>query len=212
MGTVEDGVNGTEDELSSDEALRRMYRITADPERPFGEKLQSALALGRVYLGVEAGFLTEIDEETQVIVAADGDRLRQLFENLFRNSVEHGSTGSRSETGDSVEHGSTSSRPEVGDSAEHGDAEVTVRVGDLADGSGIYVEDDGPGLPADDPGRVFDDGFTTGENGTGLGLTIVRQVADAHGWTVVATESAHGGARFEFSGVDFGGPATATES
>ena len=52
---------------------------------------------------------------------ADPDRVRRLFENLFRNSVEHGSTGSQLEADDSVEHGSTSNRREsAGDSVEHG--------------------------------------------------------------------------------------------
>jgi signal transduction histidine kinase len=51
-------------------------------------------------------------------VMADSKRLQRAFENLFRNSVEHGSTGSRNEprSGDSVEHGSPGSRasPEEG--------------------------------------------------------------------------------------------------
>ena len=42
--------------------------------------------------------------DTLPTVTADADRLRRLFENLFRNSVEHGSTGSRPQAGDSVEH------------------------------------------------------------------------------------------------------------
>jgi hypothetical protein len=41
-----------------------MYRITADQERSFEEKLPELLNLGRAYLDVEAGFLTEIDDET----------------------------------------------------------------------------------------------------------------------------------------------------
>jgi signal transduction histidine kinase len=54
-------------------------------------------------------------------IRADESRLGQLFENLFRNSVEHGSTTPRSDArGDSVEHGSTESRTESGDSVEHG--------------------------------------------------------------------------------------------
>lgn len=82
---------------------------------------------------------------------------------------------------------------------EYGGAEVTVRVGRLDDG--FYVEDDGPGIPANDLERVFDPEYTE-TNSSGFGLAIVHQVADAHGWKVEATESTAGGARFEFSGVE----------
>ncbi|SEH18104.1 PAS domain S-box-containing protein [Natronorubrum sediminis] len=82
---------------------------------------------------------------------------------------------------------------------EYGGPEVTVRVGGL-DG-GFYVADDGPGIPANDRERVFDPEYTE-TNSSGFGLAIVHQVADAHGWTVEATESTAGGARFEFSGVE----------
>ncbi|MBV0902361.1 PAS domain S-box protein [Haloarcula salina] len=82
---------------------------------------------------------------------------------------------------------------------EHGGDDVTVTVGDLEDG--WYVEDDGPGIPAAHRDTVFDADFSTGVTGTGFGLRIVEQVATEHGWTVRATESEAGGARFEIRGV-----------
>jgi len=109
---------------------------------------------------------TDIDRP----IRADESRLRQLFENLIRNAVEHG-----------------------------GD-DVTVTVGELADG--FYVADDGPGIPEPDRGDVFDAGYSTAVEGTGFGLSIVKQVADAHGWTVRVGSGTDGGARFEFTGVD----------
>lgn len=123
--------------------------------------------------------------DTDHVIRADESRLKQLLENLLRNSVEHGSTSSQTGSDDSV---------------EHADGAVTVTVGDLADG--FYVEDDGPGIPEDKRDRVFEPGYTTRTEGTGLGLNIVKSIADAHGWTVTATESAGGGARFEITGVD----------
>jgi signal transduction histidine kinase len=108
-------------------------------------------------------------------IQADPNRLRQLLENLFRNSVEHG-----------------------------GD-DVTITVGRLADGDGFYVEDDGPGVPEADRERVFESGVTTNQDGTGFGLAIVGEIVDAHGWKIHATESAVGGARFEITGVDVAG-------
>ncbi|KAA9399433.1 PAS domain S-box protein [Haloarcula sp. CBA1130] len=77
----------------------------------------------------------------------------------------------------------------------HGQAS-TVRVGAL-DG-GFYVADDGVGIPEEERDSIFDNGYTTSDDGTGLGLTIVEEIAHAHDWDVSVTESGTGGARFEF--------------
>ena len=102
---------------------------------------------------------------------ADEDRLLQVFENLFRNSVDHGSE------------------------------DVTVRVGPLR--NGFYVEDDGPGIPKADRERVFNHGYTSREDGTGYGLSVVRSVIGAHGWDIAVADSDAGGARFEIRGIEF---------
>ncbi|WP_248895636.1 hybrid sensor histidine kinase/response regulator [Haloplanus halobius] len=124
--------------------------------------------------------------ETERAIRADRSRLRQLVENLVVNSVEHGSTGSRMESDDAIEHG--------------GD-DVTVTIGELDDG--FYVADDGPGIPESMRDDVFDAGYSMSDEGTGFGLRIVEQVADAHGWTISVTDSADDGARFEIRGVEF---------
>ena len=67
---------------------------------------------------------------------------------------------------------------------------------------GFYLEDDGVGVPEGRRERIFDDGYSTDPSGTGFGLSIVREIADAHDWTVRVTESETGGARFEFRGVE----------
>ena len=129
-------------------------------------------------------------------VEADVDRLTRLFENLFRNSVEHGSTGSRPEADDSLEHG-VGSRPEP-DATDGGEPTLTITVGPLVAEAGFVVEDDGVGIPEADRKSVFDAGETASGSGSGLGLAIVRRIAQAHGWTVDLAESDAGGARFEF--------------
>ncbi|WP_336336482.1 PAS domain S-box protein [Haloarcula brevis] len=83
---------------------------------------------------------------------------------------------------------------------EHGGDGVTVTVGDFDDG--FYVEDDGDGIDEADRSRVFETGYSTSDDGTGFGLWIVAEIADAHGWTVTAEEGRDGGARFEVTGVD----------
>ena len=131
---------------------------------------------------------------------ADPDRLTQLFENLFRNAVEHGSTSPRSHAPeDAVEHGSTSRQPPADDAVEHGGEGVSVRVDTCEDG--FSVADDGPGIPADEREQVFERGVTRSEDGTGYGLSIVADIVEGHGWRVAATDSDEGGARFEITNV-----------
>jgi|GEM_PF-4773097 len=138
-------------------------------------------------------------------VEADPDAFQRLVENLVGNSVEHGSTSSRTEAEDSVEHSSTGNPPEPGDSVENGATGgrpegdgVEVLVGDL-DG-GFYYEDDGPGIDPSHREQVFVPGFSTksGTEGIGMGMASVRQIVDAHDWEIVVGDAEHlDGVRFE---------------
>jgi signal transduction histidine kinase len=80
---------------------------------------------------------------------------------------------------------------------EHGMEDATVRVGRLP--AGFFVEDDGPGIPDGEREQVFEHGYTTGESGSGFGLSIVATIADAHGWEASIEEGTDGGARFEIT-------------
>ena len=105
-------------------------------------------------------------------IGADPRRLRHVIENLFRNAMEHAGP------------------------------QPTIELGTLTDTEGFYVADDGPGIDPGSREEVFQPGYSTAANGTGFGLAIVGEMAGAHGWEASATESADGGARFEFTGVD----------
>ncbi|MFD1641882.1 ATP-binding response regulator [Halohasta litorea] len=87
----------------------------------------------------------------------------------------------------------------IRNSIEHVGETVSIHLGTL-DG-GFYFEDDGPGIPEAERGEIFEAGYTTNEDGTGFGLNIVREIAEAHGWAVEITDGTEGGARFEFTGV-----------
>ncbi len=83
----------------------------------------------------------------------DPDQLGQAVENLVRNAQQ--ATGK--------------------------DGIIEIYTGRHDDHLEIRVSDDGPGIPAEDQGNIFEIFFTTKEAGSGLGLTIVKQIAEAHG-------------------------------
>ncbi|MFC7176281.1 GAF domain-containing protein [Halosegnis marinus] len=108
-------------------------------------------------------------------VGADDDRLVRLLENVFANSLDH--------AGETV---AVSVSPAETDGS----------------GLGFRVDDDGPGIPESERETVFERGYSTSEDGTGFGLSIVERIATAHGWTVRAAESPDGGAAFVFAGLE----------
>ncbi len=108
---------------------------------------------------------------------ADPDRLAQGVRNLARNAIEH---------------------------TVPGDGLVRLEVETLPGGRIAFaVIDDGPGIPAADRERVFERLYRTdrarsrNSGGAGLGLSIVRAIAEAHRGSVQASEAAGGGARVE---------------
>ncbi len=113
------------------------------------------------------------EEEAEFV--ADRSQLLRIFENLFRNALDH-----------------------CGD-------DVSILVEALYDPSGrtvgFAIEDDGPGIPSDERDCVFDTNYTIDDGGSGFGLSIVDDIVDAHGWSIDIIESETGGARFEITGV-----------
>ena len=74
---------------------------------------------------------------------------------------------------------------------------VTARAGAQV---AVTVGDDGPGLPAEARARVFEPFVSTKADGLGVGLSICRTIAEAHGGTIAALDGAEGrGAAFRLS-------------
>ena len=154
------------DEIITDTlTLARQGQAVSDPE-----PIELVNLVGSCWKNVQTGEAT-IEIEDEVTIRADRSRLQHVFENLFRNALEHGG------------------------------ANVTVRVGRIGD-HGIYVEDTGSGIPEEDRETVFEPGHTSIPGGTGFGLTIVKRIAEAHGWQVAVVSGTEGGARFEFTDID----------
>ncbi|MBP2476637.1 two-component system OmpR family sensor kinase [Crossiella equi] len=107
------------------------------------------------------------------VVCGDPNRLRQVLRNLLGNALQHTPAGSP--------------------------VHVGVRaVG--ANGVGVVVADEGPGLSPDALGRVFERFYrgdaSRGRGGAGLGLSIVRAISEAHGGSVWVDSQPGQGAAF----------------
>ena len=165
IGAAAEALERMADIVDATLTLARQGRTVTDPER-----VAVADLVEGCWRMVQTGD-ARLSVADEFDVDGDPSQLRHLFENLFRNAVEHGSTGSQraERADDSVEHGSTGSRSQadhaVTDAAPDR-AGPTVRVGPLEDG--FYVEDDGPGIPAGEQEAVFDAGYTTDREGSGL--------------------------------------------
>jgi two-component system, OmpR family, phosphate regulon sensor histidine kinase PhoR len=111
------------------------------------------------------------------VVWADADRLQQVFFNLADNAIKYGKSGGC----------------------------VTLGARDTGEKTEVFVADDGPGIPPDALGRVFErfyrvDRARSRENGgTGLGLAIVKHIVQAHGGEAWVQSETHKGATFHFT-------------
>ena len=108
-------------------------------------------------------------------LSGDGDALRRVVTNLMENACLYG----------------------------NGRLEVSLESSDDHDGPRLVVEDDGPGIPPAERTRVFerfarlDESRARSTGGSGLGLAIASEIVEDHGGSIVITDGALGGARFE---------------
>lgn len=192
--------------------------------------LRNPLNVAAGYLDILESSVDEDERETLDVVRTQHDRMQAIIDDALTLARE-GSTVDETETEtlsleavareawDGVDTGAATltvvdDRPLEADRdrllrvlenlfrncVEHAGPTVSVAVG--SSDEGFYVVDDGPGIPPEERERVFDSGYSTGADGTGFGLSIVTQIADAHGWTVECSERGRNGfdgACFEFS-------------
>jgi signal transduction histidine kinase len=98
----------------------------------------------------------------------DSRRLFQVVVNLLHNAIQLSPEGSR----------------------------IRVTLDGAPGALAIGVEDEGPGLPAGEEKEIFEPFFTRRKDGTGLGLTLARQIVTAHGGSLSAENRPEGGSRF----------------
>jgi two-component system sensor kinase FixL len=76
---------------------------------------------------------------------------------------------------------------------------IEIRLQKIASDVLISVTDNGPGVPEDDRVHLFESFFTTKPKGVGLGLSICKTIAGAHGGNLRYSQVAEGGSRFTLS-------------
>jgi signal transduction histidine kinase len=110
------------------------------------------------------------------VIEAEADRIRQILVNLITNAHEYSPEG----------------------------ASIEVRARVLGDEVEISVTDDGPGIPENQLGYIFerfvrgDAGLTQRVGGTGLGLAISKSLVELHGGTIEADSTVGSGSSFRF--------------
>lgn len=126
-----------------------------------------------LYRGDEFGVVFEFQAQENVsLVEADPGRLRQLIHNLIRNAIE-------SLAGQDNKHISIS----LGMVLQAGKALVE-----------LQVMDNGPGIPQEILGKLFEPYVTTKSKGSGLGLAVVKRIVEEHSGIIFANNRPEGGA------------------
>jgi signal transduction histidine kinase len=143
------------------------------------------VAVGRSELAQETGDLAHLDDVQQA-----HDRMRRLIEDVLALARQ----------GRSLDE----TRPvSLADAATAAWANVETKASTMQVVENLFRNSvEHAGADASVTVGVHEDGFYVADDGTGFGLAIVAEVAQAHGWDVTVTESDEGGARFEFTGVD----------
>lgn len=139
-------------------------------------EISSALAPLEVLIDQKSLHI-EVDAEPGLTLRADPDRLRQVLHNLIDNAVKYSPEGATLRIG---------ARPGTGDVE-------------------VWVSDEGPGIPPEALGRVFERFYRVDKNrsrelgGTGLGLSIVKHIVESHGGRVWVESAPGKGATFRFT-------------
>lgn len=134
-------------------------------------------------------------------VNLDHNQFEQVLMNVLKNAAE-AIEGERRERRDDGETAAGTAGGDTGARLEEAAGTITVRTGLDAGTPWIAIEDTGPGIPAEVREELFTPFFTTKKEGCGLGLTLVREVLDGHGFRFALDSGETGGASFR---VELGG-------
>ncbi len=145
------------DEIQSIDQVLSKFIMSTSPSAPQMQKLnlietiQATTQLIQPF-ELKKGVTLNLELPSPVYVMGDHEQLLQALLSLLNNAIKASPTGSK----------------------------IIIRLTKSESHARISVIDDGPGIPKDMQQRVLDPFFTTQEDGTGLGLTIAKQIIVAH--------------------------------
>jgi two-component system sensor kinase FixL len=148
-------------------------RETDRRKESLNEVVEEASALGLVGAKTGGVFVRMEMATSRPFAVIDKIQIQQVVVNLVRNAVEAMATAE--------------------------EKVLTVRTAQDGDVVQVEVRDTGPGLTAEQSTQLFKPFFTTKEKGMGIGLSISRQIVEAHGGSMGFERAAGGGASFFFS-------------
>ena len=153
-----------------------LFLARHDESRPhgIGEEVDLDQVVSSVAGVLRVGSTVQLDTSgvLPVRVAGDPDRISQFVRNIMENALRHATST------------------------------VWVETAREAGRATVVVSDDGPGVPAEEEGRIFerfvrlDDSRARDTGGAGLGLAVARAIVREYGGDLAIIESRHGGATF----------------
>jgi signal transduction histidine kinase len=164
------------DELTALQRLSENLLLLARVDERAAPRASDVVDLDAIVLDEARQFRPTVAIDTTNVSAAqargDADQLRRVIRNLLDNA------------------------------ARHARRRVTIELGESPSGATLVVADDGPGIPVEDRGRIFqrftrlDEGRDAATGGAGLGLAIAGELVERHGGNIEVEDQATGGARF----------------
>jgi signal transduction histidine kinase len=142
--------------------------------RPLTDLQLERVELGAVVAEVVAlheGLAAERGQQLSLVAAplrlrCDAQKVKQALINLLQNAIEAAPAG----------------------------GQIQVRLGPWHDGGRVEVQDDGPGLSEQSRAHLFEAGFSTKDEGSGIGLVVARSIARQHGGELAVEDGLAGGA------------------
>ncbi|MGH9586801.1 MAG: sensor histidine kinase [Acidobacteriaceae bacterium] len=174
-GSLSDFDRGLDVIESRAESLNRFvqaYRQLAQLPAPSLRRVSVLPLLQRV-VSLEQRLPIELSDIPEAEVLADPDQIEQLLINVIRNAVEAAFSAREESISKNVAARKTQSHAQAALVPE-----VSVQAKTEAGFLSITIADNGPGLT--NPGNIFVPFYTTKKTGTGVGLTLARQIAEAH--------------------------------